>query len=256
MKLVTWNVNSINARADFAAQLLDDVQPDVLCVQELKATAEQVPADLFTSRGYHLALHAQPRWNGVLIASKHPIEDVHTGLDGDEGEARLIAATIQGLRLVNLYCPQGQSADSPKFAYKLNFYDSLTRWLDATASPQAPLILTGDLNIAPDPDDIFDPAAFLDVPTYHPKEHAAWARLTAWGLHDAVKPHLKPHTYSFWDYRGQAFRFNKGMRIDHFLLTEPLRDRVQSAAVLRDWRKKRGDLTPSDHAPVELILTP
>jgi len=255
MKLVTWNVNSIRARTELLTQLLDAVQPDVLCLQELKTTADLIPREVFESRGYHLAVHGQPRWNGVLIASRSPIEDVHMGLEpDDEGEARMIAATIDGLRIVNLYCPQGQSADSDKFAFKLRFYRALRAWVAATATPETPLVLTGDFNIAPRAEDLFDPSLFVDVPTFHPLELAEWRELVAFGLHDALLPHIEPRTFSFWDYRGAAFRFNQGVRIDHFLVTAPVLARVETASVLRDWRKKRDGLTPSDHAPVELVL--
>lgn len=258
MRIVTWNVNSLNARREFVEHFLDEEAPDVLCVQELKLDTDAVPRDVFESRGYQVAIHGQPQWNGVLIASKTPIDDVHTGLpDGDDGQSRLIAATIDGVRIVNLYCPQGQAEDSPKFPYKLGFYDALIDWIDANHAPTDPLVVTGDLNIAPDPDDVWDLDAFENVPTRHPLELERWQRLVDWGLTDVVKPRLPKaakQRYSFWDYRGMCFRFNKGMRIDHFLLTAPLLDRVQGAGILRDWRKKRDGLTPSDHAPVFLDL--
>lgn len=255
MKLVTWNVNSIRARADYLALFLDAVAPDVLCLQELKTTADTLPDEVFSSRGYQVAAFGQPRWNGVLIASRTPIEDVHTGLDpADEGEARLIAATVGGVRLVNLYCPQGQSADSDKFEYKLRFYQALRAWVAETSTPQSPLILTGDFNIAPRPQDVYDPVLFAGVPSFHPLEHAEWRALLDLGLHDALLPGIKPKTFTFWDYRGAAFRFNQGLRIDHFLLTAPLMERLVSTTVHRDWRKKKDGLTPSDHAPVELVL--
>lgn len=259
MQFITWNVNSLNARQALVTHFLDTVSPDVLCIQELKLPDERVPREMFTERGYHLAVHGQPRWNGVLIAAKEPISDVHTGLpDGDEGQARLIAATVAGIRLINLYCPQGQSADSPKFVYKLKFFDALIDWLAHTAAPDQPLILTGDINIAPNPEDIWSPEAFDNVPSFHPEEHLRWNRLIEWGLVDVMQPRLKPGAFTFWDYRGGAFYRNRGMRIDHFLVTAPLIDRVESGKVLRNWRKKQTingqKLTASDHAPVELIV--
>ncbi|MCB9742608.1 MAG: exodeoxyribonuclease III [Alphaproteobacteria bacterium] len=255
MKLVTWNVNSLNAREPFVAHYLDEEQPDVLCIQELKLPDERVPRALFTERGYHVAVHGQPRWNGVLIASKQPVEDVHVGLpEGDEGQSRLIAASTFGIRVVNLYCPQGQSVDSEKFPYKLRFFEALNRWLRAACDPAAPLAVVGDINIAREPTDIWDPAGYAGVPSFHPKEHEAYDQLLAFGLQDAVKPHIQPETYSFWDYRGAAFRFNQGMRIDHVLVTEALAARVKAGGVQRDWRKKKtlgGEkLNASDHAPV------
>jgi exodeoxyribonuclease-3 len=254
MKLVTWNVNSLNVRGPLVEEFLDEVSPDVLCLQELKLPADRVPTDIFERRGYHVALHAQPRWNGVLIASKAPMTDVVTGFSGEEEQARMISASIGGIRIVDLYCPQGSSADSPKFAYKLRFFDALVAWL-AERDPTEPLILTGDINIAPNPDDVWSVQAFDGVPTYHPQEHLRWNAMLGWGLTDALRPHLAANSYTFWDYRGGAFWKNRGMRIDHFLVTEPVRQRVVGGQVHRDWRKQRGEVKASDHAPVELLLS-
>ncbi|MEL6348059.1 MAG: exodeoxyribonuclease III [Myxococcota bacterium] len=261
MKLISWNVNSLNARKQLVTMFLDAVAPDVLCIQELKLPDDRVPTDIFTERGYHVAVHGQPRWNGVLIASKAPLADVHKGLpDGDEGQSRLIAATVDGVRIVNLYCPQGQAEDSPKFQYKLRFFDALIDWIDASAAPSDALVVTGDINIAPRAHDIWAPDRFKNVPSFHPLEHARWNRLIEWGLIDALEPRMKPGTYTFWDYRGGAFYRNNGMRIDHFLVTDPINQRVASGKVHRDWRKKKTSpdgekLTASDHAPVEMVIS-
>ena len=261
MKLISWNVNSLNAREELVGMFLDAEQPDVLCIQELKLPDERVPQEIFTERGYHVALHGQPRWNGVLVASKTPISAVHTGLPGNahEDQARVIAVETAGLKLVNLYCPQGQAEDSPKFAYKLRFFDALIAWLGETYTPDEPLVVTGDINIAPEARDIYAPAKFAGVPSFHPEEHARWAQLIGWGLQDAMVEHLEPNTYSFWDYRRAAFRYNNGMRIDHFLVTPPVMEKLVSAKVHRFWRKKKTlddgrKLTASDHAPVEITI--
>ena len=261
MKLITWNVNSLNARQELVSLFLDAVQPDVFCIQELKLPDERVPRALFEERGYHLAVHGQPRWNGVLIASKEPMSDVHVGLPGgDDGQSRLIAATIGGIRIINLYCPQGQAADSPKFAYKLKFFDVLCDWIEGGCDPAGDVIVTGDINIAPEARDIYSPEAFAGVPSFHPEEHKRWARMTQWGLEDAMRDRLKPNSYTFWDYRGGSFYRNNGMRIDHFLVSASVMSRVQDASVHRNWRKKKKledgrSLTASDHAPVELLLS-
>lgn len=254
MRIVTWNVNSLKARHDYVAAYLDAISPDILCIQELKLETDKVPRELFESRGYHLAAHGQKQWNGVAIASRQPITDVIAGFDGEEGQSRLISARSAGIRLVNLYCPQGQSADSPKFQYKLRFFAALNRWIRERCDPAEPTVLTGDINIAPSADDIWDPELFAGVPSFHPREHEAWAELLAFGLSDVVKPHIQPGTYSFWDYRRARFRFNQGMRIDHHLLTAPLAARVVDAGVNRDWRKVQGGLKASDHAPVWIEL--
>ncbi len=256
MRIVTWNVNSLKAREEYVRLFLEEVAPDVLCLQELKLETSKVPAELFEERGYHLAIHGQKQWNGVLIASKTPLEDVRPGLpEVDQGEARAIAATTAGIRLLNLYCPQGQSVDSPQFPYKLAFFDGLRRWLDEHATPDQPLIVLGDLNVAPNPEDVWSVEAFEGVPSYHPEEHKRWAELLAFGLYDAGAEHLAPGTFSYWDYRGGAFHRGMGMRIDHHLVTEPVRERVFSVRVERDWRKKKQGLTASDHAPVTLDLS-
>lgn len=254
MRIVTWNINSLNARKDLAAAFLDEVKPDVIGLQELKLETEKVPREVFESRGYHVAIHGQKSWNGVLIASRSPQTDVVMGLDGDNGESRFIAATVDGIRFVNLYCPQGQNVESDKFAYKLSFYDALIARLEAVAKTSTELVVLGDLNVAPEPDDVWDVSKFEGIPSYHPLEHQRWRRLLDVGLSDLVKPRLASGTFSFWDYRGGDFRFNHGMRIDHVLGTPAVAARVASAGVLRDWRKKRGEITPSDHAPVFVEL--
>ena len=255
LEIVTWNVNSLKARAEFVERYLAETQPDILGIQELKLESDKVPRELFEQHGYHLAIHGQKQWNGVLIASKFPIDDVHMGLPhGDDGQSRLIAVRTGGLDVVNLYCPQGQSADSPKFQYKLTFYSALSTWISESYTPSDALVVMGDLNVAPNPDDVYDLEAMSGVPTYHPKEHEAWAALTGWGLSDAVRPYLEPHSYSYWDYRGMAFRFNQGFRIDHILGTKAIIDRTQHGWIDRQQRKKKDGLTPSDHAPVGIRL--
>ena len=183
MKLVTWNVNSLKARAKFVADYLDEIQPDVLCLQELKLEDADVPVEMFEERGYEVAIHGQRQWNGVLIASKQPITNVVTGLpDGDDGQSRLIACEIGDLKLVNLYCPQGQSEDSPKFQYKLRFFKALREWMGANYSPADNLLVVGDINIAPLKTDVWDVGEWKNVPTYHPKEHKEWKALLKFGL--------------------------------------------------------------------------
>lgn len=255
MKLVTWNVNSLKARQDFVGLYLDAEKPDVLCIQELKLDAEKVPRAMFEERGYHLAIHGQPQWNGVLIASKWAIDDVRTGLPAaDEGQARLVSGVTGGLRVVNLYCPQGQAEESPKFQYKLRFYAALRAWIADGCDRGEPLAVVGDLNIAPDPEDVWDPVRFASVPSFHPLEHEEWGKMIGFGLHDAVKPHIEPNTYSYWDYRGGSFHRRQGMRIDHILVTQSVLPRIRTAWIQRDWRKKKEGLTPSDHAPVGVEL--
>ncbi len=255
MKIVTWNVNSLKARSDYVERYLDAKAPEVLCLQELKLEEHAVPKEIFTSRGYELAIHGQKQWNGVLIASKLPLSDVVCGLpEGDDGKARFISALVQGVRVINLYCPQGQRVDSPQFSYKLGFFDALLAWLNGHCAADQPVVVTGDLNVARDPEDIWDPEAFAEVPSFHPEEHRRWDALLEWGLHDAVKPHIEPGQFSFWDYRRASFRFNRGMRIDHHLVTKSVLEMVVTAWIDRPFRKKIDGLTASDHAPVGIEL--
>ena len=255
MKIVTWNVNGIRARKEYVELFLKEHQPDVLCIQELKAQESQVPVELFHNLGYNVAMHGQLKWNGVLIASKYDIESVVKNVASVEGEeARLIYVQTGSLHLVNLYCPQGQTEDSEKFVYKKQFYDGLIEWVKETFQVDQNLILTGDFNIAPYAHDLYDVSKFLNVPTFHPEELLRWKRLLDWGLLDLSDGRWEPGTYTFWDYRFGAFQRNWGMRIDHFISTVPLQEKVTSLQVIRNFRKVKNGLKASDHAPVELIL--
>ncbi len=260
MRIFTWNVNSIIARQPLLERLLDAERPDVIGLQELKTTDDRVPMQVFESRGYHVLCHGQRQYNGVLLASRTPLLTTGVGLAvGDEDQARLCHATIttaagDSFHVVNLYCPQGATADSEKFAYKLRFYDALLDWLGPL--PKARMIVLGDLNIAPEPRDIWDPVAMAAVPSFHPLEHQRWRALCGLGLSDAVASRVAPGTYSFWDYRSLAFPRNEGMRIDHILVGDGVRGAVRGAGILRSFRKKIDGMSASDHAPVWIEIDP
>lgn len=263
MKIVTWNVNSLKARQPYVEAFLDAVQPDVLAIQELKLATDKVPKEMFTDRGYHLAIHGQKQWNGVLLASKKEITEIHRGLpEGDEEQSRLVAATIDGIRFVNLYCPQGSEETSDKYIYKLKFFDRLLSWVDETSTPDQPLMLLGDINIAPHPHDVFwDVQEKPNIVTHHPLELERFQKLMEWGLFDLGESLLEPGDFtffdyrSFWDFRARRYRYDLGLRIDHFLVTKPLVSRAQSMEVLRTWRHKKKGHKPSDHVPVVLNLS-
>ncbi len=256
MKIVTWNINGVKARQPYLELFLDTHKPDVLCIQELKSLTDKVPTELFTNRGYEVAVFGQKSWNGVMIASKYPMSDVEMGLpdNGHEDQSRAIAATIKGVRIINLYCPQGQKADSDAFAFKKRFYDRLQAWIERVHTPSDELIVTGDFNVAPRSIDLYDATKFTNVPTFHPEELTRWQRLLDWGLRDLGDGFITPGSYTFWDYRAGAFYRNLGMRIDHFIGTEKIAERTENVQIIRDFRKKKQGLTASDHAPVELIL--
>ena len=264
MKVVTWNVNSLKARKEYVEAFLDAEKPDILAIQELKLETDKVPKEISTSRGYHLAIHGQKQWNGVLIASKSEITDIHTGLpDGDEGQSRLVAGTIEGIRFVNLYCPQGSEETSPKYAYKLKFFDALIAWLDANHSKEEPVMLLGDINIGPRPCDVYwDTQEQPKVVSHHPDELQRFKRLISWGLTDLGQTLQEEGDFtffdyrSFWDYRRRKYRYDLGLRIDLFLASDPLLERAKSISVLRPWRHKKKGMKPSDHVPVVLELMP
>lgn len=267
MRIATWNVNSLAARLEKVELWLDRAKPDVLLMQETKLADDAAPHDAFAARGYQLAHHGEGRWNGVAIASRVPIEDVVTNFGeprrpartsdaGDDeplAEARMIAATCGGVRVISVYVPNGRTLDSPFYVAKLAWLERLARWLRESCDPAQPVVLAGDLNIAPEDRDVWDPAKCHGGTHVSEPERAAFARLCAWGLEDAYRAHHpEPDRYSWWDYRAGMFHKNFGMRIDHVLVSAPVAARVVWAEIDREARK--GKPTPSDHAPVIVDL--
>jgi exodeoxyribonuclease-3 len=267
MRVATWNVNSLRARLDKVAWWLERARPDVLLMQETKLADDDVPAEPFARLGYAVAHHGEGRWNGVAIASRIGIADVVTNFgeplrpastpdvadDEPLAEARMIAALCEGVRVVSLYAPNGRAVDSPFYRAKLAWFDRLARWLTDACDPAAPLILGGDLNVAPEDVDVWDPAACHGGTHVSEPERRAIARLRAWGLVDAYRRHRpEPERYSWWDYRAGMFHKNYGMRIDHLLVTRPVAARSVAAEIDREARK--GKPVPSDHAPVVVDL--
>lgn len=252
MKLVTWNVNSLNVRAEHVAAFLDRVQPDILGLQELKLTDDRVPRAIFTDRGYHIESFGQKTYNGVLLATKQPMTEVHRGLEpADAGQSRLIAARVAGLWVVDVYVPQGSEVTSEKFPYKLSFLDALREWLAPRVAAGESVVLMGDINVAPMDDDVWSVEEMQDQVSFHPLEKERFAGLLSIGLVDPVKPRLPARSFTYWDYRDLAFRRKRGMRIDHILTTADVAARVSGARVEIEERKRE---KPSDHAPVVLEL--
>lgn len=254
MKIAAWNVNSVRARLERLVDWLKSAQPDVVCLQELKCTDAEFPMEAVRDAGYHAAVHGQKTYNGVAILARTEPTDVVRGLsDGvDDSHARLIAATVNGIRVFSAYVPNGQQVDSPAYEYKLEWYRRLRRYLDTRHKPDEPLVLGGDWNVAPDPIDVWDPAVWEGQTLFTLKERAALADVRAFGLTDSFR-HLHPteQKFSWWDYRMLAFPKNQGVRIDHLFLTAPLTGRLVAAGVDRDARKGK---QPSDHAPVWIEL--
>jgi exodeoxyribonuclease-3 len=267
MRIASWNVNSLNARLEKVTWWLARAKPDVLLMQETKLADADAPAVAFRALGYDLAHHGEGRWNGVAIASRCGIDAVITNFgeplrrpattddaeDEPLAEARMIAAVCGGIRVVSLYAPNGRVVGSPFYEAKLLWFARLARWLEEAADPREPLVLGGDFNVAPEDIDVWDPRAC------HGGTHVSWAereaftRLERWGLVDAYRLHHKEAgRYTWWDYRAGNFHKNFGMRIDHLLVTAPVRDRAIWAEIDREARK--GKPIPSDHAPLAIDI--
>jgi exodeoxyribonuclease-3 len=250
MRLVTWNVNSIRQRQDRLLALLGRHSPDVVCLQETRVVDADFPAMELRAAGYESATAGQKGYNGVAILSRAPLEDVRAGLrdGGDDSQARLLAATVAGVRVITAYAPNGQKVGSEKYAFKLEWYERLRKYLERETDAGRPVALAGDFNVAPADLDVHDPALWVGQIMCSDLERACLARVCEWGLIDSFRakhPELKAFTW--WDYRLLGFPKNRGLRIDHLLVTKPLFARLADVAIDREERKGKG---ASDHAPV------
>jgi exodeoxyribonuclease-3 len=253
MKIATWNVNSLKVRLPHLLQWLGENPVDVLCIQETKLTDDKFPLADINAAGYHAVFTGQKTYNGVAILSKHPIQDVvkNNPRYADE-QQRIIAATIEGMRIVCAYVPNGQSVGSDKYTYKLAWLASLREWLQEELRTHEHLAILGDYNIAPDERDVHDPVAWAGQVLCSDQERAALAALVDLGLCDSFRLFEQPEKlFSWWDYRQLAFRRNCGLRIDHILLSPTLAKRCVACAIDRAPRKWE---QPSDHAPVVATL--
>ena len=257
MKIATWNVNSLKVRLPHLLTWLSDNPVDVLCLQETKLTDDKFPLAAINEAGYQVAFSGQKTYNGVAILSRHPITNVvkNNPRYPDE-QQRILAATIEGMRFICAYVPNGQTIDSDKYGYKLAWLAALRDWLaDEVAShAEQGLAILGDYNIAPADQDVHDPAAWAGQVLCSDKERAALTALTDLGLTDAFRmfPQLDK-SFSWWDYRQLGYQKNKGLRIDHILLSAALAKRCVACAIDRVPRKWE---QPSDHAPVIATLAP
>ncbi len=258
MKLVSWNVNSIRARLERVLAWLDREKPDVLCMQELKVEEQDFPALAFRGVGYEIAHACQRTYNGVAIASRTPITDVKYGLDDgvEDSQARLVAGTVNGVRILSAYIPNGQDLASDKYVYKLAWLARLRRYLDTHASPSQPLILCGDFNVAPEERDVYEPRYWERQTLFHVDSRVALEQVRAFGLTDTFRlHHSESGAYSWWDYRMQGFQRNEGLRIDHIFATESMALRCTSTSIDQDERREEGKKEkPSDHAPVLAVF--
>ncbi len=266
MRIATWNVNSLKARLPKVLQWLEDVEPDVLCMQETKLTDAAFPTMPFAALCYEIAHNGEGRWNGVAIASRVGLAEVRPGfLAGDGGttddaaahEARLVTAVCGGIRVSSVYVPNGRSLDSEQYPLKLAWLERLRAELADGVGPDDPIAVCGDFNIAPEDRDVFDITKFAGATHVSPPERAALQALIDWGLVDAFRQ-VYPESeslFSWWDYRAGDFHKHRGMRIDLLLVSQRLAGSVRYALIDREARKGMGsDAPPSDHAPVFVDL--
>ncbi len=253
MRLATWNVNSHSERLPQLVDWLGQQQPDVLVLQETKLTDDKFPHADITAAGWHSVWFGQKTYNGVALLARSVPQDVVRNIPGfDDPQARVIAATVDGVRVVGAYFPNGQAPGSDKFAYKMGWLQALHDWLRAELASHPQLVLMGDFNIAPDDRDVFDPVAWAGQIHCTPEERAHFQALCGLGLVDAFRLFDQPpRTWSWWDYRNLAFRKNQGLRIDHILVSQALQPRVTACTVDKLPRKNE---RPSDHAPVLATL--
>lgn len=256
MRIATWNVNGLRARLELLLHWLHERQPDVVGLQELKATDEDFPHDELGAAGYRAAASGQKAWNGVAILAREEVAVTQRGLPGQEVlGARLLTATAGDLVFTTVYCPNGKGLDHEDFPRKLAFLEALAQHLEATGAPGAAAVLCGDFNVCPTGLDTWDEAGLAGTLFHTEAERRALRRLLDLGYRDLFREqHPTARAFSWWDYRGGAFHRGLGLRIDLVLGTPAVAGRMRSAEVDRDFRKKRIGLTPSDHAPVMVDL--
>jgi exodeoxyribonuclease III len=249
MKVATYNVNSLRARKQRVLDWLTRERPDVACLQELKLEDKELPVDEIRAAGYHHAAVCQKTYNGVAILSREPLTEVACGLDDgvDDPQARLVAATTGGVRVISVYVPNGAEVGSDKWSYKLDFFERLGRYLETRCDLRRPLLMAGDFNVAPDARDVHKPASWERTVLFHPEARAALERMRSRGVYDSFRLlHDEPGQYSWWDYRAGGFQRDDGLRIDQLYVSAPLAERLVAARIDREERKGEA---PSDHTP-------
>lgn len=255
MRLATWNVNSVRARLPLVLAWMAEAKPDVLLMQEIKCETDAFPAMEFKAAGYDVYALGQKSYNGVALASRMKIENVEEGLplaEGEDAQARYLEASVGGVRVASLYLPNGNPVGTDKFSYKLNWMRRLKQRAAALLRDEKPVVLGGDFNVIPTEMDVYDPKGWDADALYRPETRAAFREILNLGYTEIFRAlHPDDRAYSFWDYQGSAWAQNKGLRIDHFLLSPEAVDKTQACFVARDERAKE---KASDHAPVVLDL--
>lgn len=248
MKIASWNVNSLKVRLEQVLEWLDHQRPDVLGLQETKLIDDRFPAEPFAELGYHVAFAGQPTYNGVAMIASSALADPITAIPGFEDEQkRVIAATVDGVRVINLYVVNGKEVGSDKFDYKLRWLKAVDAWIQDELSRHDKLVVMGDFNIAPDDRDVYDPEAWHEKILCSTPERDALKTMLAHGLHDTFRLFDQPgEIYSWWDYRAAMFRRGLGLRIDLVLCSDALKSSCTTSYVDKEPRKHE---RPSDHAP-------
>jgi exodeoxyribonuclease-3 len=254
MRIATWNVNSIKQRLESAETWLNETAPDVVCLQETKCVDDAFPREAFEALGYNVAIHGQKAFNGVAILSKLPFDEVSPRLPGEEDDdhARFLEAVISTgdgvVRVASIYLPNGNPPSTDKYAYKLRWMERLLEYVPQRLALEEPLVLAGDYNVIPAAADVYDPSAWTGDALFLPKTRERFRSLIDLGLTDAVRATSdEPGLYSFWDYQAGAWHRNKGLRIDHLLLSPQAADRLTATGIDKH---VRGREKPSDHVPV------
>lgn len=254
LTIATWNVNSIKSRLHQLLPYLKEKSPDILLLQELKCLEEAFPAMEIESLGYNIAAFGQKTYNGVAVLSKYPIDESIKGLPGDDSDeaARYIESVIslkdRAIRVASVYVPNGQAVGTDKFAYKLRFFDRLHTHLKTLLSYEEMLVIGGDYNVAPEAIDVYDPKSLEGTVCFHPEERIRFRKYLHMGFTDAYRTiHPETHHYSWWDYRSRGWEYNRGMRIDHLLLSPEAVDALQECDIET---QMRGQERSSDHVPV------
>jgi exodeoxyribonuclease III len=253
MQLATWNVNSLGVRLPQVLDWLAANPVDVLALQELKLTDDKFPTEAFAAAGYQAQWFGQKTYNGVALLSRTPATEVIKNIPGfDDEMARVITGTVRGIRVIGAYFPNGQEPGSDKFDYKMEWLTALRRWVKEELAQHPQLVIMGDYNITFDDDDVWDPEGLFESIHCTEEERYHLRALIALGLHDSYRLFDQaPKSYSWWDYRDAGFRRNRGMRIDHILVSGALRAQVSACTIDKGPRKNE---RPSDHAPVVVTL--
>ena len=259
MRIATWNINGVKARLDRLLDWLATARPDVALLQEIKSVDEGFPREPVEALGYRVETHGQKGFNGVALLSRLPLAEVARGLPGDpsDEQARWIEGTVTGpsrtVRVAGLYLPNGNPAPGPKYDYKLAWMARMEAHVAPMLAAEQPLVLAGDYNVIPEPQDAARPEAWREDALFRPQSRAAFRRLLNLGLTDAIRAEdpRGPGPFTFWDYQAAAFERNDGIRIDHLLLSPQAADLMRAAGIDRDERAKE---RPSDHVPVWVDL--